>query len=159
MDYTSKRIYKCYNESLTELKSTIANSISYNSSCKKLIIQKNEFQVDCKPYAILGFGKSSSFLVERLCSILPKGNRLFATNLSQETNTSSFETLYSNHPIPSINNFEQTKRVIKQLCLLPRNSTLIVVASGGGSSMFSLPEENVLYKDKILINDYWFCAK
>lgn len=160
MDNNVKNIYKSYLSTLQALKNATIASIRYDRLKKKLKIYNGYVDIGEKPYAVLGIGKSSSFIVRHLCSVLPIDLRIFATCFSQEKSINQkFETVISDHPVPKISNFNNTKEILTRLKKLPRNSNLILVISGGGSSMFALPEDEVSYSDKILINKYLLASK
>ncbi len=154
MDQKAKKVYQLFSDTKVEIRNSITDSLKYNEDKKEFIIDNAAIELDDKPYAILGFGKSSSFLIDKICSILPIKNRIFATCMCQDKPVKEYEIVYSEHPIPDKNNFVKTKQIVSSLEVLPRDSILIIIKSGGGSSMFSLPEDEISFEDKILINEY-----
>jgi glycerate 2-kinase len=64
-----------------------------------------------------------------------------------------FVTFEAGHPIPDKNSIEATKRALDMVKDLKREDLLLFLASGGGSSLFELPAENVELEDLISITD------
>lgn len=154
MDQKAKYIYQLFSDTQEDIRNSIMDSLQYNVDKKEFIVGSTTIKLADKPYAILGFGKSSSFVIDKICSILPINNRIFATCMCQDKTVISYKIVYSEHPIPNENNFIETKQIVDQLKLLPRDSILIIIKSGGGSSMFSLPEDEIGFEDKIFLNEY-----
>lgn len=153
MDNNAQKIFNAFQETLIELKDKVLQSIKYVESEEKLIIGEKTFQTRNYEFAILGFGKSSSFIVQRLVSNLPDKRISYIRSISSVKPITGFD-YYAAHPIPNENNFFIANQVLRELTLLKRRTLIIIVISGGGSSIFSLPEEGVEYQDKIAINNY-----
>jgi len=64
-----------------------------------------------------------------------------------------FVTFEAGHPIPDKNTIEATKRALDMVKDLKGEDLLLFLASGGGSSLFELPAENVKLEDLISITD------
>lgn len=64
-----------------------------------------------------------------------------------------FEIFESGHPIPDKNTIKATKRALDIVEDLREKDLLLFLVSGGGSSLFELPAENVELKDLINITD------
>jgi hydroxypyruvate reductase len=64
-----------------------------------------------------------------------------------------FEIFEAGHPIPDKNSIEATKRALGKVKDLRGGDLLLFLASGGGSSLFELPAENVELEDLISITD------
>lgn len=64
-----------------------------------------------------------------------------------------FEIFEAGHPIPDKNTIEATKRVLDMVKDLKGENLLLFLVSGGGSSLFELPAENVELEDLISITD------
>ena len=68
-------------------------------------------------------------------------------------NIEGFEIFEAGHPIPDKNTIEATKRVLDMVKDLKGEDLLLFLVSGGGSSLFELPAENVELEDLISITD------
>jgi glycerate 2-kinase len=64
-----------------------------------------------------------------------------------------FVTFEAGHPIPDKNTVEATKRALDMVKDLKGEDLLLFLVSGGGSSLFELPAENVELEDLISITD------
>jgi glycerate 2-kinase (EC 2.7.1.-) len=64
-----------------------------------------------------------------------------------------FEIFEAGHPIPDENTIKATKRALDIVKDLRKEEILLFLVSGGGSSLFELPAENVELKDLINITD------
>jgi len=64
-----------------------------------------------------------------------------------------FVTFEAGHPIPDKNTIEATKRALDMVKDLKGEDLLLFLVSGGGSSLFELPAENVELEDLINITD------
>jgi glycerate 2-kinase len=64
-----------------------------------------------------------------------------------------FSTFEAGHPIPDKNTIEATKRALGMVEDLKGEDLLLFLVSGGGSSLFELPAENIELEDLISITD------
>jgi glycerate 2-kinase len=64
-----------------------------------------------------------------------------------------FEKFEAGHPIPDKNTIEATKRALDMVKDLKGKDLLLFLVSGGGSSLFELPAENVELEDLVNITD------
>ncbi|MCD6568430.1 MAG: glycerate kinase [Dehalococcoidia bacterium] len=68
-------------------------------------------------------------------------------------NIAGFEILEAGHPIPDRNTILATRRALEMVKDIKRGDLLLFLVSGGGSSLFELPADNVTLEDLINITD------
>ena len=64
-----------------------------------------------------------------------------------------FEVFEAGHPVPDKNTIKATKRALAMVKDLGQEDRLLFLVSGGGSSLFELPADNVRLKDLISVTD------
>lgn len=103
---------------------------------------------------LVGVGKASSYEVQALKGII-KGSE-FAQRLksclvlTKEGNTVSDDEIIQwegSHPLVSLKNIENSKKLVKILEEIPREDTLFFLLSGGASALLEIPKENVSFED------------
>lgn len=105
---------------------------------------------------VIGFGKASLIMAqgceERLkeivqdyAVIMPKGFK--------KIGSSRVKVFEGTHPIPSKINIESTEKLIRVCSNLTKEDLVICLISGGGSSLLTLPAEDVSLEDKIIATE------
>ncbi|HRN96475.1 MAG TPA: DUF4147 domain-containing protein [Candidatus Levybacteria bacterium] len=102
---------------------------------------------------LLGFGKGSAGISKQIENIL--GDKLkkgYVIDTSPERFTRKINFTLGTHPLPSQENFDFTKKVIKEYSDLTDRDLVLVVICGGGSAMLVAPTEGVSLNEKISVN-------
>jgi len=104
---------------------------------------------------IFSFGKAACEMVESLSRLFTgrtlKG--MIITKKGHGRSIDGFRVLEAAHPIPDYQSVQAAKAVIAWINEeVPPESPMIVTISGGGSSLFCLPDQGVSLEDKIQTN-------
>ncbi len=121
------------------------NSVKLLFKRKKIIVGSNIFNLsDYKNIYLIGFGKASIGMAKAVIdSIEINSGAVITSNSNQKIKNSKVITLLGNHPIPDDKNIEGTKRIIDIIKKCEKNDLLIVLISGGGSSLLCKPRVNL----------------
>ncbi len=105
---------------------------------------------------VSGFGKASGAMAKQLERVFPLencsnffGNVIVPTGY--EKKCKHIEVVFGSHPVPSQNSILATKNIVEKAKTLGVNDLMIVLISGGGSSLFCMPHEDIslIQKQKI----------
>lgn len=89
--------------------------------------------------------------VEKSILIMPKGQSIESSD-EYCLNKRKTTIIKSSHPIPDINSFTASEKVIELLLSIKKNDVIIFLISGGISSLLVSPIENLTLDDKKIIN-------
>ena len=103
---------------------------------------------------VVGGGKASGAMAEALEQTLPKeiefsGVVSILEGTSSEYRTRKIALLESSHPVPSEKSVKTTTEIMEAVCRATKNSLVICLISGGGSSLMALPANGITLNDKI----------
>lgn len=116
----------------------------------------SEHQYDLRHFDnvyLLGFGKGSAGISKQIEKIL--GDKLkkgYVIDTSPEHFTRKIHFTLGTHPLPSEENYEFTKKIIKEYSDLTEKDLVLVVICGGGSAMLVAPTDGVSLEEKISVN-------
>lgn len=89
---------------------------------------------------LVGFGKASVGMAQAVCDAVKVSNGVIITNDPQARVThSSVEVLVGGHPLPNEESIRGAEKILTLLQTCSENDCVIVVISGGGSSLFCKP--------------------
>ncbi|MFX1451007.1 MAG: glycerate kinase [Promethearchaeota archaeon] len=120
---------------------------------KSLIFDKIPDFGDYNNIYVLGFGKASGHMAEQIESILGINNItdgivIVPKNIIQTINLKKIKILEADHPIPSGTNIEASTKFLKMVeKIRNQNNLVILLISGGGSALLTLPYEDINLKD------------
>jgi glycerate 2-kinase len=101
---------------------------------------------------LVGFGKASVGMGKAVCDFLPVTKGVIITNDVSAQKFSEFVDIFvGGHPLPTDGSIKGTERVMEIVKQCGENDLLIVVISGGGSSLLCKPR--IQLKDIQKIND------
>ena len=113
-------------------------------------------------YAI-GFGKASIKMTQAICDYIDIASGIVITNSANvKISHNKVETILGSHPIPNMNCVGGTKKILNLVKYCKSNDLLIVLVSGGGSSLLCKPKiklkayqqtSNLLLKSGANINE------
>jgi len=147
------KILKIYTEALESVR---------GDNCVKKHLESESLKKDFKhteKVAILAMGKASQSMAQGAYEVLHKNiiSGLVVTkenHLSTSSLINDFEYIESSHPIPSQKSLNAGKKVIDYVSALPADTHLIVLISGGASSLIEQTKPTVSLDDLIKVNDW-----
>jgi glycerate-2-kinase len=99
---------------------------------------------DFKDIFLIGFGKASFGMAKAVCdSVKIKTGAIISNNSHQNMETYCVKTLIGGHPIPNENSLDSTEQILKIVKKCGKDDLLIVLISGGGSSLLCKPHVNL----------------
>lgn len=146
----NKTIESFHSDTLLKDKIHVMNSI--------LEIDSKKFNLDqCPLIGICGIGKAVITTINYLYTILKPSIKPWAIipeDLIVETREKNIniDLLPGNHPLPSGYTFQSTKEFLKKLSAFSSKDLIILVISGGASSLFALPDINLSVEEYIQLN-------
>lgn len=162
---TFDKKYSCYNKELilktinktfeaSYPENYLQNKIIKNKN--KIIINKTKIDVNKKTY-LIGFGKVAPYISNALLKILGSqkvaGGIIISSNIKKTYSNKNIQYLPATHPHPSNISMKSTSKLIKFLEKLEKDSNIISIVSGGGSSCLISPVKGVLLKDDIKLSN------
>ncbi len=124
-------------------------------------LQKNRLTIDKQIYNldlyeniyIIGAGKAACSMALTVEEIL--GDRIakgiIVTKYGHKKNLSKIEVIEAGHPIPDENGVKGVERIIGLLKGIKRGDLIIILLSGGASSLLPAPNENISLNDKKIV--------
>ncbi len=102
---------------------------------------------------VVGAGKGSARMAEALeaCWDGPLEG-VVVTRYGHEAPCEKIEILSASHPVPDAAGERAAKRILEAVSGLTEDDLVIVLISGGGSALLSLPPEGLTLEDKISVN-------
>ncbi|MDK2869165.1 MAG: glycerate 2-kinase [Pyrococcus sp.] len=120
----------------------------------KLIVNGKEFQIKGDIY-VLAFGKAACSMAKAVEEIL--GDRIregiAVTKYGYSLPLKKIRVIEAGHPIPDENSVKGAKLGVELAKKVKENDILLVLISGGGSALFTLPEDGISLEDKIKTNE------
>lgn len=102
-----------------------------------------------KPVYLVGTGKASSTMAESAANIL--GNRLHSgmviTSSKDGADIPQVTILEGSHPLPDNKSLEASKQLLQFIQSIPDDAIVINLVSGGTSSLFEIPAEDISMDD------------
>lgn len=128
---------------------------------RKMRIENDDLHIEDKVYHIggrrvffVGIGKCAfvaANAIERILGDALTDGIAFGVSSPEHFGLTKIETLSGTHPLPSEENEKATKRVLEFLSDLQENDLVIMLISGGGSVLLSLPEAPMTCADEGMI--------
>jgi glycerate 2-kinase len=129
---------------------------------EKTISESGVLEKDFERIFPIAFGKAALTMMDGLCNVLHNHSNIniyqkpiVITSKSQSNiNTKIDINLFiSSHPTPDEISIKSSKAVIDYLNQSKENDLVIFLISGGGSSLLSLPSNNISLEDKIKLTN------
>ncbi len=92
---------------------------------------------------VVGFGKASIGMAKAIEKILPVKKGAIITSESIKAGLKSTEVFFGSHPLPSEANMKATDRLLEVLRGAGEHDLVVVLISGGGSSMLCKPRVSI----------------
>ena len=121
---------------------------------KKIIVHGRIFELQGKLY-VLGFGKASCSMAKAIEEILGDliVEGLVITKYGYRLPLKKIKVIEAGHPIPDENSLRGAQQALDMVSKIGPKDVLIVLISGGGSSLFVMPEDGISLQDKIKVNN------
>jgi glycerate-2-kinase len=118
------------------------NCVKRNFCKNKIIIDKKVYTIsDYENTYLIGFGKASIKMAQAVCDSIKVKEGIVITNDSKnKVKSSKIETFVGGHPIPNLNSIEGTTKIINIIKKCKDKDILIVLISGGGSTLLCKPK-------------------
>jgi glycerate 2-kinase len=124
------------------IENLIQNKIKFFGN--SLTLEDKIYEISKNIY-IFGFGKSSASMAQQIEKIF--GDKILdgvvITKDGYEKKLDRIKVLSGSHPYPDERTFSNTDVLINKLKNVKKNSTVIFLISGGGSSLFEITEEGI----------------
>ena len=100
--------------------------------------------INFKNVYLVGFGKASVGMAQAVCDSINIKKGIVVTNDSDIcVKYNSITTSFGGHPIPNQNSINSTEKVLEVIKECRKNDLLIILISGGGSSLLCKPKINL----------------
>ncbi len=120
----------------------------------KLIVMDKTFPVKGDIY-VLAFGKAACSMAKAVEDVL--GDRIkegiAVTKYGYGIPLKKIKVIEAGHPIPDENSLKGARMGVELAKKVRENDILLVLISGGGSALFTLPENGISLEDKIRTNE------
>ena len=145
-------------------KVNIFDLLKKNIKIKKseITIIKKKIKLFKKKIYVVAFGKMASTMTENASMIFDKVGNVNYFQISNVLdyrilkNIKNIKSYKSQHPVPGKQSVKATKKLIQHLKKIEKNSIIIFLVSGGGSSMISYPIKGFSLEKKIKLTKYLF---
>ena len=109
-------------------------------------------RLDVPPTAILAIGKAAGPMAEacRRYGLTAKG--LLITH-DPSVQVDGFDVFVGGHPVPNEGSLEGARAALQFVQGLSADDHLLILLSGGGSALMTLPQEGLSLDDKMMINE------
>lgn len=132
----------------------IHQAIKLEAGILKLVGKKKEFQLPKRVF-VVGVGKCAIAAAEELEQILGdhlSGGLVIDVNKSITCTLKKIECFVGTHPFPSDENIVVAGRLMESLQNLTAEDLVLVIVSGGGSTLLCLPENNgTCLEEKLIV--------
>lgn len=120
----------------------------------RLIVNGKEFPIQGKIY-VLAFGKAACPMAKAVEEILGEkiAKGIAITKYGYSLPLERVKVIEAGHPIPDENSVKGAKLGVELAKKVGENDILIVLISGGGSALFTLPEDGISFEDKMKTNE------
>ena len=130
---------------------TVVSSVDPYKLVKRYIQKTNFFRDSVENYNniyLLGFGKASVAMAKAAFDLLKDKIRegIVITNdptKKKYLDSNNVKTYLGTHPLPSEKNIQNTEKALEMLRKCDKNDFLLVLISGGGSSLLCKPRVNL----------------
>lgn len=129
---------------------TVVSSVDPYKLVKRYIQKTNFFRDSVENYNniyLLGFGKASVAMAKAAFDLLKDKIRegIVITNdpTKKYLDSNNVKTYLGTHPLPSEKNLQNTEKALEMLRKCDKNDFLLVLISGGGSSLLCKPRVNL----------------
>ncbi|MFX0182642.1 MAG: glycerate kinase [Candidatus Hodarchaeota archaeon] len=134
----------------------VFNNLSIDYKNAVLTVMDDEYRIKERKIWVIGAGKAVGHMTEALEAVLKgldlRGVICVPIGVKQSLILRQIECLECTHPLPSEENIQNTKRVMKLVDKIDPDDLVIALISGGGSSIWSAPILPITIDDLISLN-------
>jgi hydroxypyruvate reductase len=106
---------------------------------------------------IIAFGKAACAMAKAALEIIPASlladKAIVVTNYENATAMDGIEVIASSHPLPDENGVDAAKKIVQRLSRTKEHELVLVLVSGGGSSLLPYPVSSCSLEEKIVTTD------
>lgn len=120
----------------------------------KLFVKGEEFSIKGKIY-VLAFGKAACSMADAIEEILGErvAEGIAVTKYGYGLPLRKIKVVEAGHPVPDGNSLRGAQMGVELARKVGEEDILLVLISGGGSALFTLPEDGISLEDKIKTNE------
>jgi len=122
----------------------LVNNINFNKESRILKIEDSYFPIKGDVY-VIGFGKAAGFMAEQIEKAIGLDNIKAGAVIDKtdSVKTEKVKLYVGSHPIPEERNVHASNQILNLTQNLKSEDVVICLISGGGSSLFTIPVENI----------------
>lgn len=150
--------------------SGIAAADPYHAVKNSLEIENNNFKISLDlqdlekkrvgiwpKIHLIAFGKAACRMTEAAINVIPEqrlaSQPIVVTNDENVTQLKGCEVIGAGHPLPNLASQKAAKIIKEKLINTQADELVLVLVSGGGSALISLPAKGITLDDKIAVTD------
>jgi len=119
----------------------------------KLIVKGKAFSLTGRSVYVIGFGKASGKMAEALEKIVRVKKGVVSVPRGSTAKLKNIKLVHAGHPLPDKGSLQAAKKMLELAREVKRKDLLIVLISGGGSSLLAMPVKGLSLKTIDLIDD------
>jgi len=131
----------------------VRNTLKYDGKDKALSVNSKRFQFE--DVYVISIGKAACPMAKAVEETF--GDRIRAgvavTKHGYKLSLESIEVIEAGHPVPDRNSLKAAEKGMEIAEMVKKDDILIFLISGGGSTLFTLPEDGVSLEEKMLTNE------
>ncbi len=130
----------------------VKGRVRFDDRC--LLVEGKRFELRGKVY-VVGVGKAACPMAKALEELLGEkiSGGVVVTKYGYKLPLRKVEVVEAGHPVPDENSLKGTEKALEIARKVREKDTLIVLVSGGGSSLFTMPEDGIELEDKVRVNE------
>ncbi len=119
-----------------------------------LVIKDKDFNIDSKTIYVVGFGKAVIPMAKEIENILRQRLKGGIINSPYPAKLNKIKVNRASHPYPDERTLKASKQILKFINSLENNAILLILISGGASSLFEIPEDGLsIEEEREIIKD------
>ena len=141
------------NKHLLKIKSAFLQPLNAGKTEKIFSEKIKNYFPNSKEIKVLAVGKAASSMVEQIIKLKIASTGVLVTNAENFRYIKGFECFSTGHPLPDKKGLNASNKVELFLDKLDESHHLLILLSGGGSSLLPAPAHGISLKEKIYINE------
>tara|TARA_B100000029_G_scaffold418225_2_gene423176 strand:+ start:577 stop:1866 length:1290 start_codon:yes stop_codon:yes gene_type:complete len=141
-------------QDVNQIYTTTLSKLQPTEIVKNEINLRNQYFSAFKKIYPIAFGKAAIPMIDGVISLKNIYKKpIVVTNDTTKHTTIDANLYFSSHPTPDTNSISGAKAVINYIKDSNKNDLVLFLISGGGSSLLSLPPNDIPLKDKIYLTE------
>ena len=137
---------------LLKIKSAFLQAVDAGKPANIFSEKIKNYLPQSKEIKILAVGKAASSMAEEIVKLNIANTGILVTNAENFRNIKGFKCFSTGHPLPDKEGLNASRKVELFLDKLDESHHLVILLSGGGSSLLPAPAHGLSLKEKIYIN-------